>query len=231
MPISASKMCGWQCQKLLTDWKELAWSHASMLLLTWALYSQESRFRRVTSLKHDWQWVSRWERLTSDWFELVSKLLPWRGAVRPVKSSWRQKSLCWRKCHVHGNYKEVSAKSFFYSKEFQEETKVNILTGYRHTCPSEYLICIMKWGKYSLLKVCMCVCLTSSLSSTCMYRGRAKPTCASSVIRTRYSELLNLGGLSFLSISRMVKVVMTVADVGVRSSFSSVAYTETERHF
>ncbi len=42
MPISASKTCGWQCQKLLTDRKELAWSYASMLLLTWALYSQDS---------------------------------------------------------------------------------------------------------------------------------------------------------------------------------------------
>lgn len=43
-------------------------------------------------------------------------------------------------------------------------------------------------------------------------------------MRTRYSELLNLGALSFLSMSRMVKVVRTVAEEGVRSSFSSVAY-------
>lgn len=64
---------------------------------------------------------------------------------------------------------------------------------------------------------------TSSLSSAWMKRGRAKPTCASSVMRTRYSELLNFGALSFLSINRMVKVVVTVALVGVRSSFSSVA--------
>lgn len=64
---------------------------------------------------------------------------------------------------------------------------------------------------------------TSSLSSAWMKRGRAKPTCASSVMRTRYSELLNFGALSFLSINRMVKVVTTVALDGLRSSFSSVA--------
>lgn len=68
--------------------------------------------------------------------------------------------------------------------------------------------------------------LTSSLSSTCIDSGRANPTWASSVMRTRYSELLNLGALSFLSISRMVNVVTTVAGDGVRSSFSSVAYTQ-----
>ncbi|TNN35521.1 hypothetical protein EYF80_054312 [Liparis tanakae] len=57
---------------------------------------------------------------------------------------------------------------------------------------------------------------TSSLSSAWMKRGRAKPTWASSVIRTRYSELLNVGALSFLSISRMVNVVFTVASEGLR---------------
>lgn len=56
-----------------------------------------------------------------------------------------------------------------------------------------------------------------------MKSGRAKPTWASSVMRTRYSELLNFGALSFLSISRMVKVVLTVASDGLRSSFNSVA--------
>lgn len=62
-----------------------------------------------------------------------------------------------------------------------------------------------------------------------MKRGRAKPTWASSVMRTRYSELLNFGALSFLSISRMVKVVITVASDGLRSSFNSVALqTATE---
>lgn len=71
--------------------------------------------------------------------------------------------------------------------------------------------------------------LTSSLSSTCIGSGRANPTWASSVMRTRYSELLNLGALSFLSMSRMVKVVRTVADEGVRSSFSSVAYRRKYR--
>lgn len=64
---------------------------------------------------------------------------------------------------------------------------------------------------------------TSSLSSAWMKRGRANPTWANSVIRTRYSELLNFGALSFLSISRMVKVVNTVASDGNRSSFNSVA--------
>lgn len=64
---------------------------------------------------------------------------------------------------------------------------------------------------------------TSSLSSAWMKRGRANPTWASSVMRTRYSELLNFGALSFLSISRMVNVVITVASDGLRSSFSSVA--------
>lgn len=65
---------------------------------------------------------------------------------------------------------------------------------------------------------------TSSLSSAWMKSGRANPTWASSVMRTRYSELLNFGALSFLSISRMVNVVITVASDGLRSSFSSVAF-------
>ena len=64
--------------------------------------------------------------------------------------------------------------------------------------------------------------LTSSLSTTWMKRGRAKPTCASSVMATLYSELLNSGALSLMSITRMLKVVVTVASDGVRSSFSSV---------
>lgn len=64
--------------------------------------------------------------------------------------------------------------------------------------------------------------LTSSLSTTWMKRGRAKPTCASSVMATLYSELLNSGALSLMSMTRILKVVVTVASDGVRSSFSSV---------
>lgn len=64
--------------------------------------------------------------------------------------------------------------------------------------------------------------LTSSLSCTWMKRGRAKPTWASSGMATLYSELLNSGALSLTSMTRMLKVVVTVALEGVRSSFSSV---------
>lgn len=79
-----------------------------------------------------------------------------------------------------------------------------------------------KWHHFCWKKKALNL-LTSSLSSAWMKRGRANPTCASSVMRTRYSELLNFGALSFLSISRMVNVVITVASDGLRSSFNSVA--------
>lgn len=72
--------------------------------------------------------------------------------------------------------------------------------------------------------------LTSSLSTTWMKRGRAKPTCASSVMATLYSELLNSGALSLMSITRMLKVVVTVASDGVRSSFSSVPCRQKNKH-
>lgn len=68
---------------------------------------------------------------------------------------------------------------------------------------------------------------TSSLSCTWMKRGRANPTWANSGIATLYSELLNSGALSFMSITRMLKVVITVALEGVRSSFSSVPWKNT----
>lgn len=71
--------------------------------------------------------------------------------------------------------------------------------------------------------------LTSSLSCTWMKRGRAKPTWASSGMATLYSELLNSGALSLMSMTRMLKVVVTVALEGVRSSFSSVPCKETKQ--
>lgn len=69
-----------------------------------------------------------------------------------------------------------------------------------------------------------CSCFTSSLSCAWMKRGRAKPTWANSGIATLYSELLNSGALSFMSITRILKAVITVALEGVRSSFSSVPW-------
>lgn len=62
-----------------------------------------------------------------------------------------------------------------------------------------------------------------------MKRGRAKPTWASSVMATLYSELLNSGALSLMSMTRMLKVVVTLALEGVRSSFSSVPYMERKQ--
>lgn len=59
-----------------------------------------------------------------------------------------------------------------------------------------------------------------------MKRGRAKPTWASSGMATLYSELLNSGALSLMSMTRMLKVVVTEALEGVRSSFSSVPCEE-----
>lgn len=71
--------------------------------------------------------------------------------------------------------------------------------------------------------------LTSSLSCTWMKRGRAKPTWASSGMATLYSELLNSGALSLMSMTRMLKVVVTVALEGVRSSLSSVPCKERKQ--
>lgn len=71
--------------------------------------------------------------------------------------------------------------------------------------------------------------LTSSLSCTWMKRGRAKPTWASSGMATLYSELLNSGALSLTSMTRMLKVVVTLALEGVRSSFSSVPCKERKQ--